>query len=120
MAERSVVDVLRAAKERISDTGRWTTECYAADRSGATVIATSQSACSWCAIGSVLAELRIDLGMDARHHPVARAAIAALDRAAGIDRSVPGGPITALNDQAGHPAVIQAFDRAIKLAEASA
>lgn len=51
--ERSTVDLLRAAKERISDPERWTRGCLARDANGKPVSPEDSRATRWCAIGSV-------------------------------------------------------------------
>jgi hypothetical protein len=109
--DRSVVDVLRAAKERISDPERWTTGSYARDAAGLRTDANSQRACSWCGVGAVLVELDLALGMDAHCHPVGRVAVGLLEQAA--ENAVPF-----VNDQLGHAAILSTYDAALELAEA--
>jgi hypothetical protein len=107
--EHSVVDVLRAARERISDPERWTTGYYARNAYGDEVVANSPAACQWCAVGAVLAETDLDLGLSLHLSPLAKAAKEYLDRA---------GPVLDVNDDRGHAATLELYEQAIELAEA--
>lgn len=111
VAERSVVDVLRAARERISDPERWATGYFAFDAAGTPVEANAPAACRWCAVGAVLAETNQPYGYGGYQPPVAVSARRFLDQA---------GPVLSVNDEAGHQAVLELYDRAIALAEAEA
>ena len=101
-AERSTVEILRAARERISDPEHWCTEVLAKSASGAAVAPFDSSACQWCARGACEAG-----GEDARH-----LAVGLLYEAAG-----PGVSVTDLNDTEGHEAALNLLDKAISLAE---
>lgn len=112
VAERSTVEILRAARERISDPERWTTEAYARDRDGSGTEPQQADAVCWCAVGAFLAEqgLAPRVGDDPhRSNPV----LDLLIEAAGHR------PVAAVNDKDGHAAVLALYDRAIELAEAS-
>lgn len=103
-SERSTVEILRAARERITPGERWTGGAYARDADGQEVFPFSERACSWCAVGSVAAELGLDVG---------DAEVVAVAKLLGLT-------IEGVNDRRGHAAVLARFDRAIELAEAEA
>lgn len=117
MAERSPAEILRAAKERISDPANWTQRKLARNHRSDPVKPDAPSACRFCAIGAVAAE-----GGDASPNTSLRLW---LDRAT---RDVSSGrvpSIISLNDGGitrgfAHRRVLEAFDRAIELAGASA
>lgn len=119
MAEKSTVEVLREARELISDPERWTWGYFAYDAKGNMVEAREISAVCWCASGAIL---KVTVGGKG-----------ALAEATGCLRKVvANGDIVALNDgpqppltkgrpryaPARHRKVLAAFDRAIALAEA--
>lgn len=106
-SERSVVDVLRAARERITPEERWTVAVGARDSRGRSCDPTGEDAACWCAYGSVAAESQ-DLYADAVWY---------LNRAA-PEQGKRGGSL--VNDCLGHEATLTLFDRAIELAEAEA
>lgn len=104
MTERSTVEILRAARERIADPERWCQGYYAQDPNGAEVEPDDVQACKWCAVGSLCLEVQ---SRDEAHLYLVDAA-----REVGITP-------TAINDGRGHSAVMVLFDRAMQLAEAS-
>jgi hypothetical protein len=101
--ERSVVEVLRAAKERVLPEKQWTRGMFARDVAGKECEPTSAFACRWCAQGAVYAEVGTAPGR-------ARPALSLLADASRY-------PTPYVNDHQGHDAVLDLFDRAIELAE---
>ncbi len=112
MSERSTVEILRAARERISDPERWTqrAECRAKQRGPETHPV--EGTC-WCALGSLAAERTSTL----QHFECVRL----LESAARERYPWSVEPVVAVNDRAprriAHPAVLALYDRAIQLAE---
>jgi hypothetical protein len=104
--KRSTVEILRAARERIGDPEQWTRGEYARDAKGHTVRPQYPTACSWCAVGSICAELGLDpiIGDNPGIPEV---------KALGLN-------VRLVNDYQGHAATLALFDRAIELAEAGA
>jgi hypothetical protein len=101
------VEILEKARELISDESRWTQEYYAIAADGGLVYPTSPRACRFCAVGAVAYVLGIGDGEEAeKSEPVSY-----LDEVA-----AEYGNIIGLNDEAGHQAVIAAFDKAISAA----
>lgn len=99
------VEVLKAARELISDPRRWTTQTFACDKDGWDCDAWSDVAVRFCAFGAVD---RIGMGAES-------GATAFIVRAAREAWNL--GPAR-VNDEYGHTAVMQMFDRAIELAAA--
>jgi hypothetical protein len=124
--ERSVVDVLRAARERISNPEKWARGQFAYRGPTAWDYTTPDSpeACRWCAAGAVLAEYDLaDLrgGLDLDHAP----AIELLARVLGGPADDPQCAIQCIadfNDALGHSHadVLSLFDQAIELAGSTA
>lgn len=100
-------DILRRARARIEDPSRWTRGYSARDSKGAAVDAASEMAVAWCAYGACTAE-----GGDEGDAVAERWLVPA----AGSVGQMP----STLNDDWGHTAVLQMFDRAIELAEPAA
>lgn len=113
--ERSVVEVLRAAKERITPIEQWTQRVLArAKPAGPKVSPIRPEASCWCAIGSLAAETRVGmLRWEAERW---------LSTAASEQHPRSESPITYVNDNGAraeaHRRTLQMFDRAIELAEA--
>lgn len=124
-AERSVVEVLRAARERISDPERWATGefAYRSDDPFSYCAPNSPGACKWCLAGAVFAELdlRDGVGLALDQVPaiklLAKAAVPSA-RIATVNTAVE--VIAAVNDGHTHKWVLDVADRAIALAEAEA
>jgi hypothetical protein len=110
MAERSTVDILRAARHRIENPRRWCQGAFAA-RGSRPVKPASKRATRWCAIGAVHAELGTDPGT---WPSVPSPALGALwDAAMALYSEGAWG----VNDCRGHDAILRVFDEAIRLAE---
>ena len=115
VAERSTVDVLKAARDRITPKDRWAHGWFARDAAGGPVSADSPEAVCWCVNGSLAVELGVPAdeatleGLDAYEFLFAAA------REIG-DNSYP----TEVNDFDGHDATLLMLDRAIQLAEQEA
>jgi hypothetical protein len=99
----TVVEILRAARERIEDPERWCRGAFAKTASGTPVEPWEPEAERWCAVGAVVA-------VQARHEEALRARLL-LDDASYADSA------TATNDHSRHVAVLRMYDRAIKSAE---
>lgn len=56
--KKTVADLLRAARERISNPDHWTKNTNARDANGTTCSVFSHAACSFCAMGTVFKETR--------------------------------------------------------------
>lgn len=110
MEERSTVEVLKAARDRISDPERWCQETEAQDAIGRNVEPTNAAAVRWCFAGAVYAE-----GVDATTAPhIGVSQIGRiLNEAIGVEGA---GPWNDAPDRS-HADVLEAFDRAIQLAE---
>lgn len=102
--ERSVADVLRAAKDRIKDPERWTQGAVARDGKGQPC--EYEKAVCFCALGSLEFEC---IGLyEAGYSWLVRAA-----RGLGIVG------VSKVNDRLGHAATMEMYDCAIQLAEAA-
>lgn len=115
--ERSTVEILKAARERISGPARWTQNAFARRADGEIVAPDSSVACRWCAGGALRAEANVHDGKSGRsaNHFLR---VAAIERVGGeAQTSVPR-----FNDWAirKHSEVVGLYDRAIELAEAAA
>lgn len=108
------VDILLAAKDRISDPEKWTCGADARTRTRTNVDAASSLAVAWCARGAVileailLADLVEDMDRASRAH---RKAMNALDNIAMMNG---GAHIMFINDQMGHATTMRMFDEAIR------
>lgn len=106
----TVVEILRAAREKISDPAHWTTRDYARDHRGLSADLLSNDAFCWCALGALWAASEgAEVFIESRANKL-------LLSAAGEIRS--GFGIVEVNDTLGHQAVLNMFDRAIANAEA--
>jgi hypothetical protein len=120
-AERSVVDVLRAARERISDPERWTKGESAKNAQGEWTTASASDACRWCAVGAVWCEAGATLMPGSPEIKALNAAVRDLDGRRGVGE-VSGWPVARFNDskRTDHGEVLDLFDRAIELARTRA
>lgn len=105
----ATVEALRIAKTRIADPDHWCQRSFARDASGEDVGWYSQYAVKWCAEGA----LRATVG-DA--HEVSDLLTAAAREVLGKAVSDIA-PVPTVNDQLGHDAVMEMYDRAIEAAE---
>jgi hypothetical protein len=110
MAERSTVDILRAARHRIENPRRWCQGSFAA-RGVLTVKPASKRATRWCAVGAVHAELGTEPGT---WPSVSSPAFVALWAAA---MALYSEGTNVVNDYRSHDAILRVFDEAIRLAE---
>lgn len=53
MTAKKTIDVLKAARDLISDRSRWTTGDFAKDADGLPVPAASPDAVCWCSVGAI-------------------------------------------------------------------
>lgn len=102
-------EILRAAKEKISDPARWCQGSSARNSLGYPVNSDNSRAAAWCAQGAVAAAGDSALTV--------HAAMSFLNCAAG--ELMPGYHPSGVNDLRGHADVMAMFDRAIALAEES-
>jgi hypothetical protein len=116
----NALEVLRTAKAKIEDPAHWTQLVYAKDAQGRAVSAQSHTAVCWCARGVLisLSDLRpvgsrsvLDASGDTWRlvHKYLRRALDALYG--------PDVGLVSVNDNYGHAAVMNVYDRAIGLAE---
>lgn len=114
-AERSLADVLRAARERISDPEQWVQGCAGRMADGEPLDeGWEPGAVRWCMAGAVEAEV----GHSIRCWPLEDADDFGRLLTEGTGQH--GDAIGPWNDNHGHDEVLAAFDRAIELAEAAA
>jgi hypothetical protein len=103
-------DVLVAARKLIEDPAHWTQGSYARDAAGNKVSENSPKATCWCTMGALY---KVS-GCHGVFTGAGGRAIEVLARAA-WDEYHRG--VVVLNDQFGHKAVMQVFDKAIVAAE---
>jgi len=104
----TTVEILRAAREKISDPSRWTRLTYARDQLGAEVDADDKSAVCFCSMGAIYSVTSDDFCGQNR-------AVSLLYNAA---HEISGSrSVVRVNDNLGHEAVVRMFDLAITTAE---
>lgn len=108
----TALQVLKGARELISDQKRWTREESARDSSGNGVFAHSAAAVCWCADGALD---RVAFNSKS----LCREAFVILNESA-MRTSCHGWEIVSVNDLEGHDAVLRAFDHAIARLEQNA
>lgn len=103
------MEILKAARERITPKEAWTTGEDARDEFGGPVLPDDPDAVSWCMAGAVMAE-GVDATTCGEIGPIGRL----LNQATGVTGVGPW------NDSHSHDEVLAALDRAIELAEVAA
>lgn len=98
------IDVLKAARELISDESRWTQQAMARDVSGKHVFSYDARATRWCSMGAI---------NKASGFTGDRIPDAAMEASLAIGRVV--FDVVKFNDSSRHAEVLAAFDRAIEL-----
>lgn len=88
------LDILRRARERISDPARWTQGWFARNAAGNKTTSVSADACRWCAAGALVVEGREDGWV------LLRAIQCCLQES-----------LFVINDRQGHADVLAAFDK---------
>lgn len=113
--EKTVLDILKEARELISDPRDWTVGCYAHNDRGDDVEPTDTSACQWCARGAlcVAADITVEELEFSEERNSPQKARNLLDRCA---EEISGYGIVHVNDHTDHPTVMKAFDCAISKA----
>jgi hypothetical protein len=109
VAHPTPLEVLKGARELLSDEDRWTQGVYARDDQCDEVGALDQDATCWCLVGALVRASGRE-SEDYDHEPAVKL----------IARSLGGrgeGAVAHFNDAARHPEVIAALDRAIEQAE---
>lgn len=106
---KTTVEILKDARELISDPSRWTQGQEARGRFGQTVTANSAFACAWCTIGAVSKVSASEHVQD-----VIKAFNYLGDALPGENRL-----LSTFNDSHGHADVMALFDRAIERATRS-
>lgn len=104
----TAAEVLRAARDMISDPKNWTRHQNARDAAGNPVLAWSADAVCWCSYGAVEAadpKYSTTCDPDDFLHSA-------------VDEKCPGLGVAEFNDSAEHADVLAVFDRAIEIAEA--
>lgn len=105
----SEIDIIRHAREIISDPARWCRGASARDDKGEDWPALSSRAVSWCAWGA-LVKAASDLGLAA---PVIEADYAAERIRRSQERDDGWFELHVINDNEGHAAVLAIFDKAL-------
>jgi len=95
--------ILKDARARISDESNWCQEAYARDQFSGIVPWDSEQAVQWCASGSLRKSVKTIDSYQVVLHTVRK-----------VNAKVFPGPITLVNDEKGHKAVLSCFDRAIE------
>lgn len=108
---KQVVEDLKAARELISDPKRWTQGVSARDALGESVSSGSDDATCFCAIGALT---RVTGDFSDRYY-AARAYLWSFVS----NKYGTGVAVADVNDEHGHTAVLEVFDKGIALAEAS-
>jgi predicted nucleotidyltransferase len=105
----NTVEILKAARELISDEKRWTTCAMARDSAGHAVEAWDDDAVCFCSVGAI-AKACVDI------HPRGE-----IDARNALTKETTGGhTIVSFNDTHQHAEVLALFDRAISRAEGGA
>lgn len=116
--ERSTVEILKAARGRLSDPDHWYQGEYACDEDGAYIAANSERACKWCAAGAVLAELDRDIAVgEPEVADALEPLVGAISGQPPADDMVQ--EIASFNDDPDrtHAEILALYDRAIELAQ---
>jgi len=103
------VSALRDAYELIKDPERWTRGCFARTEAGTAVVPWDRTAAAWCAHGALLRVACEDAT------PVVDAARTLFP----ADMADDVLPLVRINDELGHEAVMQVFEKAIVEEEGS-
>lgn len=114
MTERSTVEILRAARERISDPERWGKGSFAYSKQGRPTSPWLDAAACWCIRGAVYCECG-----SASTKAAQRAQAFLAEAIEQLDFEVPDNaePIAWVNDSGTHEDVLALCDKAISLAE---
>jgi hypothetical protein len=112
---RSTVEILEAARGRITPPERWTNLWFARDAEGNRVSANSPDAVCWCVNGSLAVEYGVPADQATLEGLDAYGFLFAAAREIG-DNSYPA----KINDFDGHAATLAMCDRAVQLAEQEA
>jgi hypothetical protein len=107
VAERSTVEILKAARERITPVERWTTGAFARDIDGHECSPNSERAVCWCVSGATVVGDGYYVNAERFLHRAARELPNRFEA-------------FSVNDEDGHKAVLALVDRAIQLAEQEA
>jgi hypothetical protein len=112
--ERSMVEILKAARERVAPDGAWTQGVFARNEQGESVQSWSADAVCWCIRGACEAE-----GRDYLIRPEEWFEDALPDGVALAASDAEFEPVAFFNDAetTSHVDVLAVFDRAIQLAE---
>jgi hypothetical protein len=113
MSNITPLDILKAARKRISDRGRWTTGWYAKDAARQKTYCESLEAVCWCASGAVYRQ-GLAIYPYVQRAIVCRDALGHLEDAATELYSL---NLFKVNDELGHEAVLKTYDRAIEKAK---
>lgn len=101
------LEILKAARNLISDPARWTQGEYARDAKGYHALATEECATCWCALGAILK-------MTKRENDVYRPVVAQLaQHCRAVDTPAPWA-VSTFNDTHTHGEVLALFDTAIE------
>lgn len=109
---RDDLEIIKAARELISDPDRWTQGAYAKDNLGRWTYVSSPDAKCWCSTGAVYKAAVCDIQASIR-------VLKALDKAVGVHTKLRSN-IIHFNDAHTHPEVLAIFDKAIENFESGA
>lgn len=104
----SVLEHIKAARERIAKPENWTRKAYARDRAGMNIWPRWPGAVCWCSIGALTS-------VGAATDENAMAAMAQQE----LEKDLVGGNLMAFNDASTHAEVIAAFDKTIARLEST-
>lgn len=94
------LEVLKAARERITDKKSWTTKAMARDKNSRVTSASDPKACKWCATGAIKLEAIL------RGHEDWWSVVAEIQRPRFES-------VVWVNDMGGHAAILDLFDKTI-------
>lgn len=106
--DSSVVEILRSAKNIISDPAHWTCETYARDAGAREIGVECRAAISFCSIGALARALGVNTREAEDSDAYGNLEAAAEEQGYPYPHD--------LNDKAGHARAMEMFDRAIELA----
>ena len=115
--QRKIIATLKTARELISDRERWTCRSHARDKHGDPRRVTDPDACQFCGMGALY---RVADGhLDAREQHNATMHLFCGIRALAKSGQLPSycQSLTFVNDDLGHWAIMEVYDRAIEIAE---
>lgn len=113
----NALEILIAAKAKIENINNWCRIVYATDNKGQSIHYRQPSACKFCARGAIgsVSPLPIISPTDCKLHPDEHKAIRIINEVSFDNYGLIS--IIAVNEDIGHSAVMNCFDKAIKILE---